>query len=327
MKREYVMKKILVTGSEGFIGSHLVEKLVMDGFRVRAFIQYNFRSDKGWLKNLESKNVEFFFGDIRDYDSVLLAFHQVDIVIHLAALISIPHSYDTPYSFIDTNVKGTYNILEASRKNTIERVLITSTSEVYGSAITTPMNEHHPLQAQSPYAATKIAADRLAESYYKSFGVPVTIVRPFNTFGPRQSTRAIIPRVITQLLRNPLQVKLGSLFPIRDFNFVEDVVDAFISILNTDAAIGQEINIASGNGISIADVVDIIAKEIGIKYKIVEVLDRVRPELSEVDRLIGDASKLKNLTGWSAKHNFVSGLRKTIEFYQSNHVEMDDYIK
>jgi NAD dependent epimerase/dehydratase len=321
------MKKILVTGSEGFIGSHLVERLVKDGFYVRAFIQYNFKSDKGWLKNIKSENLEFFFGDIRDYDSVLLSFKEVDIVFHLAALISIPHSYDTPAGYIDTNIKGTFNILEASRKFRIHKILITSTSEVYGTAIYVPMDERHPMQAQSPYSATKISADRLAESYYKSFGLPVTIVRPFNTYGPRQSTRAIIPRVITQLLRNPQHVRLGSLVPIRDFNFVEDVVDAFISIFNTDSTIGQEINIATGVGFSIADTIETIANEMGLSYNIIEDIDRVRPELSEVDRLIGDASKLRNLTGWAPNHSFISGLKKTIDFYRNNYVEMDDYIK
>jgi NAD dependent epimerase/dehydratase len=321
------MKKILVTGAEGFIGSHLVERLIKDGFYVKAFIQYNFKSDKGWLKHLKSDNLEFFYGDIRDYDSVILSFQEVDIVFHLAALISIPHSYDTPSGYIETNIKGTYNILEASKKSKIERIMITSTSEVYGTAIYIPMDEGHPMQAQSPYSATKIAADRLAESYYKSFGLPVTIVRPFNTFGPRQSTRAIIPRIITQLLSNPQHVRLGSLLPIRDFNFVEDVVDAFISIFKTDSSIGQEINIATGIGISIAETIETIANELGLKYNINEDINRIRPKLSEVNRLIGDASKLRNLTGWAPKHSFVSGLRKTIDFYRNNFIEMDDDIK
>jgi NAD dependent epimerase/dehydratase len=321
------MEKILVTGSEGFIGSHLVEKLINDGYKVRAFIQYNFKSDKGWLNNLKNDNLDFFFGDIRDLDSVLLSLKDVDSVFHLAALISIPYSYDSPIGYINTNVIGTYNILEASRKNSIKKIIITSTSEVYGSAKYVPMDEGHPLQAQSPYSASKIAADRLAESYYKSFRLPVTIVRPFNTFGPRQSTRAVIPRIITQLLNNPSEVKLGSLSPIRDFNFVEDVVDAFIAIYKSDSSIGQEVNIATGKGISVGELIELIAKELGISFNVLLDEARVRPELSEVDRLIGDASKLKELTGWYPKHSFLEALRKTIDFYKSHNIEKDDYIK
>jgi NAD dependent epimerase/dehydratase len=321
------METILVTGSEGFIGSHLVEKLINDGYKVRAFIQYNFKSDKGWLNNLKNDNLDFFFGDIRDLDSVLLSLKDVDSVFHLAALISIPYSYDSPIGYINTNVIGTYNILEASRKNSIKKIIITSTSEVYGSAKYVPMDEGHPLQAQSPYSASKIAADRLAESYYKSFRLPVTIVRPFNTFGPRQSTRAVIPRIITQLLNNPSEVKLGSLSPIRDFNFVEDVVDAFIAIYKSDSSIGQEVNIATGKGISVGELIELIAKELGISFNVLLDEARVRPELSEVDRLIGDASKLKELTGWYPKHSFLEALRKTIDFYKSHNIEKDDYIK
>jgi dTDP-glucose 4,6-dehydratase len=321
------METILVTGSEGFIGSHLVEKLINDGFKVRAFIQYNFKSDKGWLNNLKSDKLEFFFGDIRDLDSVLLSLKDVDIVFHLAALISIPYSYDSPIGYINTNIIGTYNILEASKRSLIKKILVTSTSEVYGSAVYVPMDEGHPLQAQSPYSASKIAADRLAESYYKSYRLPVTIVRPFNTFGPRQSTRAVIPRIITQLLHNPSEVKLGSLSPIRDFNFVEDVVDAFIAIYKSDSSIGQEVNIATGKGISVGELIELIAKELGISFNVLLDEARVRPELSEVDRLIGDASKLKELTGWYPKHSFLEALRKTIDFYKSHNIEKDDYIK
>ena len=321
------METILVTGSEGFIGSHLVEKLINDGFKVRAFIQYNFKSDKGWLNNLKNDNLDFFFGDIRDLDSVLLSFKDVDSVFHLAALISIPYSYDSPIGYINTNIIGTYNILEASKRSLIKKILVTSTSEVYGSAVYVPMDEGHPLQAQSPYSASKIAADRLAESYYKSYRLPVTIVRPFNTFGPRQSTRAVIPRIITQLLHNPSEVKLGSLSPIRDFNFVEDVVDAFIAIYKSDSSIGQEVNIATGKGISVGELIELIAKELGISFNVLLDEARVRPELSEVDRLIGDASKLKELTGWYPKHSFLEALRKTIDFYKSHNIEKDDYIK
>ena len=321
------MEKVLVTGSEGFIGSHLVERLLSQGFKVRAFIQYNFKSDKGWLSDIKSENLEFFFGDIRDLDSVLLSLQEVDCIFHLAALISIPYSYDSPIGYINTNIIGTYNILEASRRSLIKRILVTSTSEVYGSAIYVPMDEAHPLQAQSPYSASKIAADRLAESYYKSFGLPVITVRPFNTFGPRQSTRAIVPRIITQLLHNPSEVKLGSLSPIRDFNFVEDVVDAFIALYKSDLAIGQEVNIATGKGISIDELLNLIAKELGLEYNVILDNTRVRPEMSEVDRLIGDATRLKKLTGWYPKHSYLDALRKTIDFYKNYNIEMEDYIK
>ena len=321
------MKTVLVTGATGFIGSHLVNKLIEKGFKVRAFVHYNSLSSLGWLRDVANDKLELFFGDVRDYNSVNNASREVDAIFHLAALISIPYSYENPSGYIDTNILGTYNVLEASKNNSIERVLITSTSEVYGSAVSIPMNEFHPMQAQSPYSASKIAADRLAESYYRSYGVPITIVRPFNTFGPRQSTRAIIPRIITQLLKNPTSIKLGSLSPIRDFNFVEDVVDAFISIYESKETIGQEINIASGVGVSIEETLSLIAKEMGIEFKTVIDTSRIRPDLSEVDRLIGDSTKLKKYTNWSPKHSFLTGLIKTIEFYQNNYVEMEDYIK
>lgn len=320
--------KYLVTGSEGFIGSHLVEKLLEKGYQVRAFVLYNSFSNIGWLSSIKDDNLEIYFGDIKDYHSVFKAMDEVTHVYHLAALISIPYSYSNPAGYIDTNVIGTFNVLEGSRNQTnIKRVFITSTSEVYGSAIYIPMDEKHPMQAQSPYAASKISADRFAESYYKSFDVPVTIVRPFNTYGPRQSTRAIIPRIITQLLNNPQEVKLGSLFPIRDFNYVADVVDAFVKISETPKTIGKEINISTGIGISIQELIETISNIMKIEYKLKEDVTRIRPEKSEVDRLIGDSSLLRDLTGWTSEFDLEAGLKETVLFYMNTqNIADEDYI-
>lgn len=322
------MKYALVTGSEGFIGSHLVEGLINDGYRVRAFIQYNSPFSRGWLNGKVHPNLDFYFGDIRDYQSVFKSLSKINVVFHLASLISIPYSYESPESYIDTNIRGAFNVLESTRHIIgIERVIITSTSEVYGSAQFVPMNESHPLQAQSPYAATKIAADKLAESYFKSFNTPVTIVRPFNTYGPRQSTRAIIPRIITQLLNNPQEVKLGSLYPIRDFNYVADVVDAFVKISETPKTIGKEINISTGIGISIQELIETISKIMQIDFKLKEDVSRIRPEKSEVDRLIGDSSLLRDLTGWNSKFDLKRGLKETVLFYMNTQdIADEDYI-
>jgi NAD dependent epimerase/dehydratase len=320
--------KLLVTGSEGFIGSHLVERLIKEGHDVRAFVQYNSFSSKGWLNSIYSDNLEIFFGDIRDFQSVKSALDGVTKVFHLAALISIPYSYDNSVSYIQTNIIGTYNILQASKElGQIKNIIITSTSEVYGSAKFIPMTEEHPLQAQSPYSATKIAADKLSESYHRSFGLPITIIRPFNTYGPRQSTRAVIPRIITQLLENPNDVRLGSLTPIRDFNYVKDVVEAFVLISNSEDAIGKEINIATGIGATIQDVLSIISKQMGVNFNLGTDNSRIRPKESEVDRLIGSAELLKNITNWQPQTSLEDGLRETIDFYKKNRVESDDYIK
>jgi NAD dependent epimerase/dehydratase len=323
------MKYALVTGSEGFIGSHLVEGLINNGYRVRAFVHYNSLFSRGWLNGKVHSNLDFYFGDIRDYHSVFNSLTGINVVFHLASLISIPYSYDSPESYIDTNIKGAFNVLESARQITgIERVIITSTSEVYGSAQFVPMNESHPLQAQSPYSATKIAADKIAESYYKSFNTPVTIVRPFNAYGPRQSTRAIIPRIITQLMKNPKDVKLGSLYTIRDFNFVTDVVDAFLRISENSKSIGKEINISTGIGISIHELLELISNILGIEYRLTEDKSRIRPEKSEVDRLIGDSTLLREMTGWVPKYDLLSGLKETIQFYTNSEIVADeDYIK
>jgi NAD dependent epimerase/dehydratase len=319
---------LLVTGSEGFIGSHLVERLLKEGHNVRAFVQYNSFSNKGWLNSINSDNLEIFFGDIRDFQSVKSALDGVTKVFHLAALISIPYSYDNSVSYIQTNIIGTYNILQASKEIAqIKNIIITSTSEVYGSAKFIPMTEEHPLQAQSPYSATKIAADKLSESYHRSFGLPITIIRPFNTYGPRQSTRAVIPRIITQLLENPNDVRLGSLTPIRDFNYVKDVVEAFVLISNSENAIGKEINIATGIGATIQDVLSIISKQMGVNFNLGTDNSRIRPKESEVDRLIGSAELLKSITNWQPQTSLEDGLRETIDFYKKNRVESDDFIK
>ena len=320
--------KILVTGSEGFIGSHLVEKLLDDGFRVRAFVLYNSFSNIGWLNGLISSNLEIFFGDVRDKSSLRSALAGIDVVYHLAALISIPYSYENPEGYFFTNTIGTLNLLEESRYAKLKRIFVTSTSEVYGSAIKVPIEESHPLQAQSPYSASKIAADKLAESYYKTYNSPVTIIRPFNTYGPRQSTRAIIPRIITQLKDNPMNVKLGALYPVRDFNYVKDTVYGMISLMKNNNSLGLEVNIASGSGISIEDLVSKIAELMKVEYNIEVDKERIRPTKSEVDRLIGDATLIKSISGWESSISLDEGLMETIKFYlDTETIETADYIK
>ncbi|MDP4266852.1 MAG: NAD-dependent 4,6-dehydratase LegB [Bacteroidota bacterium] len=312
------MNKVLVTGADGFIGSHLVEKLIQEGKKVKAFVFYNSYNNWGWLDNLPSdtlKEIEIITGDIRDYKRVNEAVKGVDTVFHLAALISIPYSYYSPESYIDTNIKGTLNILEASRINDIQKVLVTSTSEVYGTAIYVPINEKHPKQGQSPYSASKIGADALAESYYRSFNLPVAIVRPFNTYGPRQSARAIIPTIITQLLSGIKNIKLGSLKPTRDLVFVKDTVNGFYEIAKSEKTNGQEINIATGNEISIGDLanklINIISKDAIIESD----KTRLRPLKSEVERLLGSNNKIMELTSWKPEYNLDEGLKKTIDWF------------
>lgn len=264
------------------------------------------------------ENVEIFQGDIRDPNGVEKATKGIDAVFHLVALIAIPFSYHSPDTYVDTNIKGTLNILQAARKQNLKRVLITSTSEVYGTAQYVPIDEKHPFQGQSPYSATKIAADRLAESFYRSFGLPVTIVRPFNTYGPRQSARAVIPTIITQLLSGRTEIKLGSLAPTRDFNYVKDTVNGFISIYESDKTIGEEINIATQKEISIGDMAKELIKQINPKAQIVCDEQRLRPEKSEVNRLLGCNEKIMRLTGWKPQYTFEKGLSKTIEFLKEN---------
>ncbi len=316
------MEKILITGADGFIGSHLTEELVKKGYAVKAFVYYNSFNTWGWLDTLPHdimQNVEIFTGDIRDPNGVRTAMNDVDGVFHLAALIAIPFSYHSPDSYVDTNIKGTLNVLQAARDNSnIKRVLVTSTSEVYGTAQYVPIDEKHPFQGQSPYSATKIGADRLAESFYRSFNLPVTIVRPFNTYGPRQSARAVIPTIITQLLSGATEIKLGSLTPTRDFNYVKDTVAGFISIAESEKTIGEEINIATQKEISIGELAQTIINLINPSVGIICDNQRLRPEKSEVNRLLGSNRKILSLTGWRPKYTLQEGLSETILWLRDN---------
>jgi len=319
------MKKVLVTGADGFIGSHLVEELVKKGYSVKAFVLYNSFNTWGWLDTLPKdvmKGIEVFTGDVRDPNGVRTAMQGMDAVFHLAALIAIPFSYHSPDSYIDTNIKGTLNVLQAARDLETERVLVTSTSEVYGTAQYVPIDEKHPFQGQSPYSATKIGADRLAESFYRSFDLPVSIVRPFNTFGPRQSARAVIPTIISQLLAGKTEIKLGSLTPTRDFNYVKDTVAGFIAISESDKTIGQEINIATQQEISIGDLAKEIILQINPEAKIICDEQRLRPEKSEVNRLLGSNAKIKRLTDWKQGYTFEEGIAETIAWIREH---MDVY--
>ena len=312
---------VMVTGADGFIGSHLTEELVKKGERVKAFCLYNSFGTWGWLDTLppEIKNeIEVFMGDVRDPNGVRCAMEGQQIVYHLAALIAIPFSYHSPDSYVDTNIKGTLNVLNAARQVGTERLLVTSTSEVYGTAQYTPIDEKHPFQGQSPYSATKIGADRLAESFWRSFELPVTIVRPFNTYGPRQSARAVIPTIITQLLAGRTEIKLGSLEPTRDFNYVKDTAAGFMALGDCEAAIGQEVNIATGVEHSIGDLARELIRQINPQAQIVCDAQRLRPKDSEVERLLGDASKMHQLTGWKPAYTFEQGLAATIEFLRNN---------
>ena len=312
---------VMVTGADGFIGSHLTEELVRKGEKVKAFCYYNSFGSYGWIDSLPAEiksEIEIFMGDIRDPNGVRTAMQGQDYVYHLAALIAIPFSYHSPDSYVDTNIKGTLNVLQAARDLETKRLLVTSTSEVYGTAQYVPIDEKHPFQGQSPYSATKIGADRLAESFYRSFNTPLTIVRPFNTYGPRQSARAVIPTIITQLLSGKEEIKLGSLLPTRDFNFVKDTAKGFMAIAGCENTIGEEINIATGEEISIGELANELVRQINPNAKITCEDDRLRPEKSEVQRLLGDATKIKALTGWAPEHTFKQGLAETIEFLKQN---------
>ncbi len=312
-------KKILVTGSSGFIGSHLTEKLVAMGCDVTAFVKYNFQNDWGWLENSEVKDeIEIYTGDIRDYDAVYDAVDNIDVVFHLAALIGIPYSYKSPLAYIKTNVVGTYNILQAARQHDINKIIITSTSETYGTAQYIPIDENHPVVGQSPYSASKISADQVAISYHRSFDIPVVIARPFNTYGPRQSARAIIPTIITQILNGQNEINLGNLSPTRDFNYVQDTVNGFISLAESDKTIGEITNICSNTEISMQETVNLIVELLGEKVKILSDQKRVRPDKSEVDRLYGDNSKIKELTSWRPDYNLEDGLKETILWFTEN---------
>jgi NAD dependent epimerase/dehydratase len=312
------MNKILITGADGFIGSHLTEALVNQGYNVRAFVCYNSFNSYGWLDAVpnEIKNkIDFFTGDIRDPNGVREAMKEIDIVFHLAALIAIPFSYHSPDSYIDTNVKGTLNVIQAARDCKVKRVLVTSTSEVYGTAQFVPITELHPKQPQSPYSASKIGADAIADSFYRSFELPITIVRPFNTFGPRQSARAVIPTIISQLLNGAKEIKLGDITPTRDLLFVKDTVNGFLKIAECDDLIGHEVNIATQSEISVGDLAQQLINSINPSAKIVSDSVRLRPEKSEVFRLFGSNEKLKSFTGWNQNYTLAEGLKETIEWF------------
>jgi len=315
---------IFITGSEGFIGSHLVERLLKDGHKIKCLVQYNFLNNYGWLETIDKnilKEIEIIPGDIRDKEFVEKNINKnTEIIFNLAALIGIPYSYQAPQSYIDTNVNGLLNILSASKKLKNLRSLIhTSTSEVYGTPEKLPISEKHPLSAQSPYAASKIAADHLALSFYKSFQLPIKIVRPFNTYGPRQSTRAIIPTIITQSLKKN-KISVGSIFPTRDFVYVSDTVNGFIKSMNKKKTIGEVVNLGTGFEISIKDLISIIGNILGIKIKIEQSKVRKRPNKSEVTRLVASNSKAKKLINWkpnySGREGLKKGLKNTIDWYK-----------
>ncbi len=309
------MKKVLVTGADGFIGSHLTESLLTEGYNVLALAYYNSFNNWGWLEGLKHPNLEIVSGDIRDPHFCKHITSGIDEVFHLAALIAIPYSYVAPDSYVDTNVKGTLNICQAAKENGVKRILVTSTSEVYGTAQYVPIDEKHPKQPQSPYSASKIGADAMAMSFYNAFELPVTIVRPFNTYGPRQSARAIIPTIITQIAAGMKEIKLGDLTPTRDFNFVKDTCRGFIEIAKCDKTIGEEINIASNYEISMRDTLELIAKIMESDVKFVEDTQRIRPGKSEVFRLWGDNTKIRELTGFKPEYDIEKGLIETIQWF------------
>lgn len=312
-------KRVLVTGADGFIGSHLVQTLLQEGCKVKVFVFYNSFNSWGWIDHFpidEKKQIEVISGDIRDPNGVRIAMHNVDIVFHLAALIAIPFSYHSPDTYIDTNVKGTLNIVQAARDLRVERVLVTSTSEVYGTARFVPITEDHPKQPQSPYSASKIGADSIADSFYRSFELPLTIVRPFNTYGPRQSARAVIPTIITQLLTGKEKIELGDTSPTRDLLFVKDTCRGFVEIAKSKRLIGEEVNIATESEISVAQLAQELINQINPTAKIVSDQQRLRPAKSEVFRLFGSHQKLKEATGWQPQYSLRQGLQETIEWFR-----------
>ena len=313
-------KKVLVTGADGFIGSHLVELLVRKGYEVKALSQYNSFNNWGWLDDIDCQNqFEVYSGDIRDPHYCKSITKDIDIIFHLAALIAIPYSYIAPDSYVDTNIKGTLNICQAAKENGNIQVIHTSTSEVYGTAQYVPIDENHPIQAQSPYSASKIAADAMAMSFYNAFELPVTIVRPFNTYGPRQSARAVIPTIITQIASGIKEIKLGDISPTRDFNYVQDTCRGFVAIAEASQTIGETINIGSNFEISISDTLDIIKNLMGSDVKFISDEKRMRPNNSEVFRLWCDNTKIEKLTGFKPQINLKSGLQKTIDWIIKPH--------
>lgn len=324
-KRSMVMKlsgkKVLVTGSEGFIGSHLTQRLVELGADVTALVEYNSFNSWGWIdtfdKNIKD-NLRVVTGDIREYDGMKRIIKGQEVVLHLAALIAIPYSYLSPMAYVRTNVEGTTNVLEACREYDVQKVVHTSTSETYGTALYVPIDEKHPMQGQSPYSASKIAADKMAESYFRSFSVPVATIRPFNTYGPRQSARAVIPTIISQILAGVREIKLGSMTPTRDFNFVGDTAEAFVKVAQSDKTVGEVVNAGSNYEISIGDTAKMIIDLMGQNVKIICDEERLRPEKSEVNRLWAENKKIKELTGWEPKYNLEQGLKVTIDWIKSN---------
>ncbi len=317
---DLIGKKVLVTGAAGFVGSHLVEELVRLGVIVRAFVKYNSKGGLGNLKKLPKDifdKLEIIGGDLRDIEGVKKAVESCDVIFHLGALISIPYSYENPRGFIETNVMGTLNILEAAKEFSVKKIVITSTSEVYGTALYEPIDEKHPLQAQSPYAASKIAADKIAESFYRSFNMPIAIIRPFNVYGPRQSTRAIIPTIIYQALTKD-KIKLGSLTPKRDFTYVKDTVRGYIKIAESENSIGETINIGFGETVSMGDIVETIKSILEKDFEIETDESRIRPEKSEVRLLICDNKKAKELLGWKPKVSLIEGLKQVINYIKDN---------
>jgi dTDP-glucose 4,6-dehydratase len=317
-------RRVLVTGAAGFIGSHLVERLLGEGAKVRAFVHYNSRNHWGHLEDLlphQRQDIEVVSGDLRDPGRVDAAVNGVDVVFHLGALIAIPYSYVAPQDVVLTNVVGTLNVLEAARRHGTSRVVHTSTSEVYGTAQYVPIDERHPLAGQSPYAASKIGADQIALSYQMSFELPIAIARPFNTYGPRQSARAVIPAIIVQALTQK-HIMLGATFPTRDLNYVTDTVDGFLRIADADAALGEVINLGTGREVSVGDVASAINKLVGRDIPVVFDANRVRPDASEVERLLADASKARNLVGWEPRHTLEEGLRVTIDWIRQH---LDQY--
>ena len=313
--------RCLVTGAAGFIGSHLVGHLLSDGHDVRAFVHYNSTSTWGWLEHyVESQNdkLEICAGDIRDFDAVSGSMKGVDAVFHLAALIGIPYSYVSPLAYVKTNIEGTYNVLQAARENGVSRVVHTSTSEVYGTAQYVPIDERHPINPQSPYAASKASADFLALSFHRSFGLPVTVVRPFNTYGPRQSARAVIPTIVTQLLSGKTTLRLGNLFPTRDLTYVSDTVQGFIRVGIHKNTVGETLNLGTGHEISIGDLARKIATILEVPTEVLSTEERSRPATSEVERLLSNPEKSKRLSGWYASVPLYDGLAQTIEWLRSN---------
>jgi NAD dependent epimerase/dehydratase len=314
-------KKVLITGADGFIGSHLVEELINQGYTVKAFCYYNSFNSWGWLDSFPKEllsQIEIFTGDVRDPYGVRTAMKGCDMVFHLAALIAIPYSFYSPDSYVDTNVKGTLNILQAARDYNIERILVTSTSEVYGTAQYVPIDENHSKQPQSPYSASKIGADAMADTFYRSFDMPITIVRPFNTYGPRQSARAIVPTIITQLLNGFKEIKLGDLTPTRDLLYVKDTAKGFVEIAKSKSLIGHECNIATNSEVSMQEMATTLLKLINPEAKIVQDIARLRPEKSEVFRLYGDNTKILKHTNWEITHTLEQGLQKTINWFRNS---------